>query len=142
MSKIVTEDKIKLKKVKKGTSYGEIPELVRMVNSVKNTGLSVPSLMNLIKLKAELKTTLEEYNEALKGLLEGKHGLKLENGGYTFVDHPKESEIRAEITQLQETEVKIKSKLNFLTTKELGASTQNLDLAIISEIAEKLAVID
>lgn len=143
MKKVLNEEQAQKPKKEKKTAtvetYGDVPELIKLVNTVRNAGLSVPSLMSLVKLKNELRGFLEEYNDTLKAILEEKFELKQENGGYSWVEHPKAADINAEVDALRKQPVKLKSKLNFLSFKELSAATQNLDLAIVSDIAEKLA---
>jgi hypothetical protein len=125
----------------KGLTYEKLILRNMQVNSLKNVGLTVPSITNLIKLKAELKVTIEEYNAALKALLEDKWKLTPEKtGGYTYLGHKDEAAIKKDLDTLKDTEVVLKSKLNFLSMKELQASTEGLEINLVSELHEFLAV--
>jgi hypothetical protein len=139
------ERKLKEEQVKETTfSFPRLQEINSLINSLKNTNVGVESILNLMKLKAELKTLILEQNELIKELFGKKYELEIttaDNGQeiYSYKGHEKEAEIVKDQNELMNREIPIKSKLNFMKMKEIVAASEGLPMGVVIELAEVLA---
>lgn len=128
-------------------AYVKAQEINAMVNSLRNTNVGVDSIIALVRLKAELKAYIEEYNTAITTLFKEKYAIEPsvgENGQtqFAYKEHEKAAEIQKESDALANKTITLKSKLNFMSMKELASATEGLPIGILADIAEYLAVKD
>jgi hypothetical protein len=124
-------------------TYKLILDLNGAVNMLKNHDVSVASITNIIKFKAEAKQLAADFDAATKMLCEDKHKIiPNKGGGYSFTGHPNEAEVRKDYAELQNTEIELKTKLNFMTEKELVSAATGLDMGVIALLFEYLVKTD
>lgn len=106
-------------------AYSDALTLNENMKPLRNKGLSVPSLIGTVKLKAEVTAIATEYNTALGAIMD-KYGIVVKqtpNGQvYHFVGHEKQVEIQKDVEDLLKQPIKLKSKLRFMSWGELQAS--------------------
>lgn len=139
-----TEEKPKKPRLKADTAtptltYGEVTTFNAQLNAIKNHGLTVASITSLIKLKAEIKVILTQFQEAVKAIF-SKYGIEAENGSYNYEGHKDKKKINKDYADLLGLGVELNAKLNFIPMKEFAGATSDLDLGTIAELAEKLVV--
>lgn len=123
--------------------FPKLEQLNTTINSLKNTNISVESIISLVKLKLNLKKLIEEQNTAIKELLAGKYALELvpsENGAevFSFKGHEKEKEIIEEHQKLATRKVKITAPTKFMTMAELVGAAEGLPIGLLAEVSELL----
>lgn len=124
-------------------NYEKVIELNALLGIIKNTGLSVDSLLGVIKLRAKAKRICSEFDEAVTGIMEQYGITATAEGKYPFGTHASAAEIRQKIRDLEKSEVGEElGNLNFLTPKELHASTAGESSALIGDAAVLLLKLD
>jgi hypothetical protein len=117
--------------------YSEILELNICLSHVKNKGISAEGIVDLVKLKIEVKNALESHGEMRKAVME-KYDVKAEGASYNFSKHPEADAIRKDIEAIDKSKVKMR-KLKFLTMNEIVSATPEVNADIIAVLFQKLA---
>jgi hypothetical protein len=113
--------------------------LSKHVSYLKNKGLSSESLFNLLKLRKETKEMTENHNKSLIEIMQKWDVAETVkgSGNYNWDNHPKTTDITADILALQ----KIKQDINnikFMTQAELHSASEGLDTETILNLSEWL----
>lgn len=136
MKKKVTQDSIV--EDKKNSTYGKAFTVGPALAIVKNKGITVQSLIALIKLKTEVTDYTKQYNEAVVQIMAKYEVEQGKNGHYEYGKHPKWKEIQEELKQLIDHPIEINSQRNFMTWAELQGATPDIDTETIAVLAEWL----
>ena len=111
-------------------------ELNACLAMIKNTGLSVESLRNILKLKKLLKEKIEEVNELRLAVME-KYDVKPTGNSYLFDKHPKAVEIGEDLKNINTILHDVKP-LNFMTESELFNSTPEVNMDVLQVLIERI----
>lgn len=119
-------------------TYADILGVRPVLSLIKNRGLSVQSLTNLVRFKAECERISDEYYKIQKEIMD-KFEVKETNGVFNLEGNPKAQEVQAEVKALQESSCRFEEKLNFMSWKEIHSSTEDLPLDVLAIVAKWLA---
>jgi len=114
--------------------YNQVIILNTNLGMLKNEGLTVDSLKNMLKVKKAIKEYIEKIQEVQLAIMD-KFGVKEGNGGYDFKGHEKEKEISDDIKKSTEEEFELPVK-KFFTLQELTVSAKSLDTNVLANIEE------
>lgn len=134
-----TKPKKELKKNNKlnEKTYNEINEINKIIGRVKNTGLSVDSLRNLLKLKASMKEHMKEFDKVSIAVME-KYGVEAEKEGvYRYEKHAEIDKIKADLKEAESIVVKIEPT-KFMTVKELQLCLPDESIDVVEYLSSLL----
>lgn len=121
-------------------SYKEIDELAVATDRIKNKGLSVQSIMSLLKLKARLKRHLEDVKQFQLAVMD-KYGVSEEQGTYNYTKHPEITKIVQDLTGIVTNKVEVEP-LNFMNETEFVAATADFSADIMTILYQRLVKLE